>query len=1079
MLKKTILLYLFYYCNLTFAQCPSGDVVLSQQTDIDNLVTLYPNCETVAGNLSISGNARDFSKLTAIKRIEGNLNIVYSDIQDVSNFSNLEFIGGDLQIRNTAIINLNGFSKLQTINGSLLIYENHFRGQLNTIDAFHNLETIKGDLQIYNVFLKTISGFKNLIEVNNLSLTGNQSLDRITGFNALKVVNGNFTIRDDAITGALKLISGFNALEKIDGNLNLSAYSLVEIEGFKNLKKVQRFFELSTFGIGCPSLVKIPEFESLETIGSGISIFDTGLITLSGFPNLQSIGSIDPSVGWLNILNTTKLQSINGFNNLESIGGSVVIVSNNKLENIIGFKNLKRIDASLDINYNPSLKNLNGLQSLIKLGSSISVNSKTLGIVNNISLTDCSAICNLLASPLRIGLIDISRNPSKCSNQNEVRQECIPDFDKDGILNDVDLDDDNDGILDTVEDNGIVNRDSDGDGFPDSRDLDSDNDGCNDVIEAGFEDNDGDGFLGSATYVVDSNGLILSATDGYTTPIDSNNDGVFDFQTPNILKAGKNGNLNICSNENPVDLFNYLNDNPDMGGTWSPRLSTGNGLFNPTIDPAGVYTYTISNGKCGNSTAQITIRKDLLQNAGDSGFLSICKSSNPVDLFDSLNGTPDTGGTWSPKLSSNNGMFDPQKDISGNYKYTVTNGVCESRTSEVRVAVDIKPDAGDDENLKICSNDIPVDLFDILGGNPHRGGIWSPNLSSGSGIFNPAQDNSATYTYTVSNGLCANDTSEINVTVLIKPNAGINNRLLLCADDNAIDLFKNLNGTPDIGGVWNPKLSSGTSLFNPANDSAGVYSYTVSNGSCEKGISEIKVDVDVVPNAGENTDITICVKSAPFNLFENLGGSPQKGGVWSPNLFSGTEMFDPSIDTPGVYTYKVNNGACGSNSSSVNISVIQVSPISDYKIESTDFMGNNKIVININSKIKYEYSLDGIFYQESSMFEDLSGGEYFVFIRELNGCGFYKDKITIIDYPRFFTPNGDGYNDSWHLEGEIIKDYSINIFDRYGKLLKRLTKNDFSWDGTFNSKLLPSDDYWFEIIFNDGDRKKGHFSLKR
>ena len=62
----------------------------------------------------------------------------------------------------------------------------------------------------------------------------------------------------------------------------------------------------------------------------------------------------------------------------------------------------------------------------------------------------------------------------------------LPDNDKDGITDDIDVDDDNDGILDTKEDTG----DLDGDGIPNHFDLDADGDGCFDVIEAGFDDND-------------------------------------------------------------------------------------------------------------------------------------------------------------------------------------------------------------------------------------------------------------------------------------------------------------------------------------------------------------------------------------------------------------------------------------------------------------------------------------------------------------------------------------------------------------------------------------------------------------
>ena len=100
---------------------------------------------------------------------------------------------------------------------------------------------------------------------------------------------------------------------------------------------------------------------------------------------------------------------------------------------------------------------------------------------------------------------------------------CI-DTDRDLIDDEIDLDDDNDGILDTVE----TFMDNDVDGYSNLLDLDSDNDGCADVLEAGFEDPDNDGIVGSYPVVVDSQGLVQGVI-AYETPLDENQNGDFDF----------------------------------------------------------------------------------------------------------------------------------------------------------------------------------------------------------------------------------------------------------------------------------------------------------------------------------------------------------------------------------------------------------------------------------------------------------------------------------------------------------------------------------------------------------------------
>jgi gliding motility-associated-like protein len=84
----------------------------------------------------------------------------------------------------------------------------------------------------------------------------------------------------------------------------------------------------------------------------------------------------------------------------------------------------------------------------------------------------------------------------------------------------------------------------------------------------------------------------------------------------------------------------------------------------------------------------------------------------------------------------------------------------------------------------------------------------------------------------------------------------------------------------------------------------------------------------------------------------------------------------------------------------------------------------------------------------------------------------------VLDYPRFFTPNGDSFNDFWGIEN-LDQYYTISIFNRFGQLLKTLSGNAAAWDGTFNGSPLPADDYWFVLKMNDGQTIKSHFTLKR
>jgi len=92
------------------------------------------------------------------------------------------------------------------------------------------------------------------------------------------------------------------------------------------------------------------------------------------------------------------------------------------------------------------------------------------------------------------------------------------------------------------------------------------------------------------------------------------------------------------------------------------------------------------------------------------------------------------------------------------------------------------------------------------------------------------------------------------------------------------------------------------------------------------------------------------------------------------------------------------------------------------------------------------------------------------------------DCINLVDelpYPKFFTPNNDGYNDTWTIDFTYLApNTGIRIFNRYGKLIKELHNNSV-WDGTYIGRNEPASDYWFTVTRLNGTEFRGHFSLKR
>lgn len=155
---------------------------------------------------------------------------------------------------------------------------------------------------------------------------------------------------------------------------------------------------------------------------------------------------------------------------------------------------------------------------------------------------------------------------------------------------------------------------------------------------------------------------------------------------------------------------------------------------------------------------------------------------------------------------------------------------------------------------------------------------------------------------------------------------------------------------------------------------------------------------------------------------------------------------------------------------------------------SSPFSNNHQILITVNGNGTYIFSLNDSDFQENNLFNNLIPGVYTLTLKDVEGCFFEILEIAIIDYPRFFSPNGDGINDTWNVVPiDELNFIDISIFDRYNKFIAKIDVSNKrqGWNGLYNKEELPSDDYWFRIIYeeksNIGIKKEfiGHFSLKR
>ena len=220
----------------------------------------------------------------------------------------------------------------------------------------------------------------------------------------------------------------------------------------------------------------------------------------------------------------------------------------------------------------------------------------------------------------------------------------------------------------------------------------------------------------------------------------------------------------------------------------------------------------------------------------------------------------------------------------------------------------------------------------------------------------------------------------------------------------------------------------------------------------------------------------------------NQGGSYTYAWTLNGAPFTQTTA-DISIAAGGTYEVTATNTLTGCETTKtivVNESEFPLFDLNDLTVFDLTGDGSNRIEILTGIGAlgigDYEFALDGGPYQDSPIFEDVPPGIHQVSVRDKNGCGTKSVAASVIGYPLYFTPNGNGQDDNWQVLGVngVFQSQSlIYIFDRHGRLLAQIAPDGPGWDGTYNGTPMPADDYWFRVGLEDGRTFTGHFSLIR
>jgi gliding motility-associated-like protein len=513
------------------------------------------------------------------------------------------------------------------------------------------------------------------------------------------------------------------------------------------------------------------------------------------------------------------------------------------------------------------------------------------------------------------------------------------------------------------------------------------------------------------------------------------------IQTPNFTQIAP-----ICEGTTPAPTLGSTSPN-NITGIWSPAV------INTNTPGTVAYTFTPNptTFPCANTqTMNITVVPKATP-VFNSIPATVCQNATaPVLPLNSNNTTP-ISGTWSPS-TVNTAVLGPVP-----YTFTPNPGQCVVATPTTKT-ITIMPNVvnpGFAPIAPICVGSTPPALNNTspLGIT----GTWSP------AIINTNSVGTASYTFTPNPNQCSNPQT-LSVTVIAKTVTNFAQIPAFCAGSTSPTLASTSpNG---VSGTWFPALVD--------NNASGSYVFTPNANECAT-TQTMNITVNAPINPGFS-DFSICSgNGAPTLATTSPSGIT---GTWNPTTVDDTNS--------ASYTFTPDPGQCATVQT-IDVTVMPSNMLVDFDWAVTEaFVTNQKITVSaITAGGDYLYQLDDGPFQSNPVFEYVASGLHSITVMDQTGCSapITKADIMVVNYPKFFTPNNDGYNDYWNITELSAQPYAyIRIFDRYGKFLKQISPNGSGWNGTYNGHYVPADDYWFVIHYSENNIVKefrSHFSLKR
>ena len=388
---KNILSILF--CTIAslslHAGCPTGDITLTSQADINAFPSKYPGCTNMPYRITIQ-----------------------------------ESVAGD-------IINLNGLSQLTSIGGDFFVLNN---SGLTNLTGLSGLSTIAGSLSIEgNNGLTSLTGLTAIASVGSLDIQGNTSLKDLTGLGTLTSIPAFFAIRNTALTS----FKGLGPITSLGCVIIGSNAALTNLTGLGTVKYIHCYVAIGEN----PVLTSLTGFNAVTIFNDDLIIANNAVL-----PNLTGLGATTMIRGNLQINGNAKMTSLSGLGPVVSIGSAwgrgIFIQNNPTLTNLKGLGTVTSVGGFIYIGFNAALTNITDLSAVTSIGTYLkfennatltslsglnNINTATitdLTIINSplLSLCEVPSICAYLANPSNPATI--SGNATNCANRAAVQAAC-------------------------------------------------------------------------------------------------------------------------------------------------------------------------------------------------------------------------------------------------------------------------------------------------------------------------------------------------------------------------------------------------------------------------------------------------------------------------------------------------------------------------------------------------------------------------------------------------------------------------------------------------------------------------------